>query len=287
MSNNIDLKFQDGPAYSTANKPNTDVMRTDMETIETGHNALDDEALYIDGTKPMAGNLNMNSHQITGLAAPTADDEVARKVDTSPIGAVTQFAGSAAPSGWLLCTGQEISRTTYAELFTTIGSVYGSGDGTTTFNVPNLKERIPTGVSTATDYLLGKTGGAKTKDMGHTHRYDHYHKSPTHYHSTKNHAHDTSMGFDAHSLYGWADSSGNPAYGSAASGTVHRFSMTHPSLDHGGVRVMKTKSSNSGTTNTASSGNTNYQSKTTTIEGGNKAQDIRNPYIALNYIIKH
>lgn len=62
-----------------------------------------------------------------------------------PPGSVFPFAGSSAPAGYLLCAGQPVSRTTYARLFTAIGSTYGNGDGSTTFNVPDLRGRAPYG----------------------------------------------------------------------------------------------------------------------------------------------
>jgi microcystin-dependent protein len=58
----------------------------------------------------------------------------------APIGAINAYGGATAPNGWLLCHGQAISRTGYAELFAVIGTAYGSGDGSTTFNVPDLRE---------------------------------------------------------------------------------------------------------------------------------------------------
>lgn len=64
----------------------------------------------------------------------------------SPTGSVTDFAGSTAPSGWLLCDGSAVSRATYSALFSTIGTTYGSGDGSTTFNVPDLRGRILAGL---------------------------------------------------------------------------------------------------------------------------------------------
>lgn len=64
---------------------------------------------------------------------------------TVPIGAVIDFAGTSAPSGWLLSYGQAISRTTYATLFAAIGTTYGTGDGSTTFNVPDLRGRTRVG----------------------------------------------------------------------------------------------------------------------------------------------
>jgi microcystin-dependent protein len=63
----------------------------------------------------------------------------------APAGVVLPFAGSTAPTGWLLCFGQAVSRTTYASLFTALGTSYGAGDGSTTFALPDLRGRIPGG----------------------------------------------------------------------------------------------------------------------------------------------
>lgn len=62
-----------------------------------------------------------------------------------PVGALMPYAGTAAPTGWLLCFGQAISRTTYAALFAAIGTTYGAGDGSTTFNIPDLRGRVAAG----------------------------------------------------------------------------------------------------------------------------------------------
>jgi len=64
-------------------------------------------------------------------------------------GLVVPYAGSSAPTGWLLCDGSAVSRTTYASLFTAISTTYGVGDGSTTFNLPNLKGRAIVGAGTA------------------------------------------------------------------------------------------------------------------------------------------
>jgi microcystin-dependent protein len=84
-----------------------------------------------------------------------------------PAGMVTQYAGATAPAGWLLCDGSAVSRTTYAALFAALGTSYGAGNGSTTFNVPNLKGRVPVGLdSSQTEFdTRGESGGAKT----HTH----------------------------------------------------------------------------------------------------------------------
>lgn len=78
-----------------------------------------------------------------------------------PTGLITPFGGDTVPSGWLLCDGSAVSRTTYAQLFELIGTTYGAGDGETTFNVPNLKGKTLVGKDTSqTEFnTLNKTGG--------------------------------------------------------------------------------------------------------------------------------
>lgn len=81
-------------------------------------------------------------------------------------GLVIPYAGSSAPTGWLLCDGSAVSRTTYANLFGVVGTTFGVGDGSTTFNVPDLRQRFPLGkAASGTGSTLGSTGGA----INHTH----------------------------------------------------------------------------------------------------------------------
>jgi phage-related tail fiber protein len=58
------------------------------------------------------------------------------------------YGGASAPQGWLLCDGAAMSRTTYARLFGIIGTTFGVGDGSTTFNVPDMRESVPAGAGT-------------------------------------------------------------------------------------------------------------------------------------------
>ena len=77
------------------------------------------------------------------------------------------YAGSTAPSGWLICDGSAVSRDDYANLFSVIGTTYGAGDGSTTFNIPNLKGKVPVGLDTSDTSFdtLGETGGEKTHTL--------------------------------------------------------------------------------------------------------------------------
>lgn len=87
--------------------------------------------------------------------------------DTLPIGSVVKWFSTTIPTNWLACNGQAISRTEYAELFAVIGTKYGSGDGNTTFNLPNIKGKTTVGLDIDdTDFnTLGKTGGEKTHTL--------------------------------------------------------------------------------------------------------------------------
>lgn len=107
-----------------------------------------------------------------------------------PTGTILDYAGSSTPSGYLLCAGQAVSRSTYSDLFTAIGTTWGVGDGSTTFNVPDLRGRLGAGkddmggtsanrLTTAASGVdgasLAATGGSQTHTLttaqlaSHTH----------------------------------------------------------------------------------------------------------------------
>lgn len=89
--------------------------------------------------------------------------------ERTPIGSILAFGGSSAPTGFLICDGSSVSRTDFADLFTTIGVTYGSGNGTTTFTLPDLRQRFPLGKSgSGTGNTLGGVGG----NIDHTHHVD-------------------------------------------------------------------------------------------------------------------
>lgn len=76
-------------------------------------------------------------------------------------GTVLPFAGSAAPTGWLLCDGATVSRTTYAHLFSVIGTTYGAGDGSTTFNLPDTRGEFVRGLDAGAGRDPGRVLGSK------------------------------------------------------------------------------------------------------------------------------
>lgn len=83
-----------------------------------------------------------------------------------PPGLIAPYAGSTAPSAWLLCDGSQVNRVAYKTLFGVIGTTYGAGDGSTTFHLPDLRQRFPLGkAASGTGSTLGSTGG----NIDHTH----------------------------------------------------------------------------------------------------------------------
>jgi len=125
----------------------------------------------------------MASASATSLAT---SESIKAYVDSNagiPTGTVSAFAGSAAPTGYALCDGSAVNRTTQAALFAVIGTTYGIGDGSTTFNLPDLRGRVVAGMGgsllSGTD-ALADTGGASTHTLtvdempSHSHSYTGY-----------------------------------------------------------------------------------------------------------------
>jgi microcystin-dependent protein len=127
----------------------------------------------VGGNMIAAGAVQGNTVQAnTELRLPTGTvtDNGAQTIDifeaVCQTGMVIPYAatGGAAPAGWLVAEGQAVSRATYADLFALVGTTYGIGDGSTTFNVPNMTGNVPVGLLNADpDFgTLGQTGGSKT-----------------------------------------------------------------------------------------------------------------------------
>lgn len=134
--------------------PNTGVRRT----------AADTQAI-------MCGGIDALVINTAGITSPSVDSP-SIKMNGSPIlppGFTGHTASSTAPPGWLIRDGAAVSRTTYAALFAAIGTTYGSGDGSTTFNVPDARGRADVGIDGGTNrlpgYVLANTGGTATNTL--------------------------------------------------------------------------------------------------------------------------
>lgn len=102
----------------------------------------------------------------------------------SPTGMLAGFAAATPPSGWAICDGSAISRSTYSALFAVIGTTWGGGDGSTTFNLPNFRGRALIGVSGS--HALASTGGAEsvTLSVGQLPAHSHTVTDPGHVHAS-------------------------------------------------------------------------------------------------------
>jgi microcystin-dependent protein len=201
------------------------------------------------GSKAMSGNLQMGTNKITGMGDGSATQDgatMANLIARMPAGVIVPYGGTSAPTGWLLCYGQAVSRATYADLFTAISTTYGTGDGSTTFNLPDLRGRVVAGqddmggssanrLTNASGGLdgdtLGATGGAETHTLTTAELAVHSHANslsdPGHSHGTvaysgvtvgsggaRNH-YETSGGSTAAATTGISISNANAGSGSA------------------------------------------------------------------------
>ena len=94
----------------------------------------------------------------TGIITASAHSSLPGASVNFLTGEIKMYGGASAPAGWLLCDGSAVSRTTYASLFAVLGTSYGAGDGSTTFNLPDGRGRVPVGAGQATPPIW-TTGG--------------------------------------------------------------------------------------------------------------------------------
>lgn len=260
------------------------------QSSETGSNAGSNFliARYSDAGSYIDNPLTIS--RATGVTDFTSSPTIAGS-PMCPPGVMMPYAGSSAPSGWLMAAGQAISRTTYAALFAAIGTVYGAGDGSTTFNVPDLRgraifgrddmggsaaNRITNAVSGITGTTLGATGGNQNlaahthtvTDPGHTHTLT----DPGHNHTLTDpgHSHGPSTGTSFWGNGGTTGSGQPTGGGFGYTGTTTALSTT-------GVTIA---SSTTGITNAS---NTTGISVAST---GTGASANVPPAIIMNYIIK-
>jgi microcystin-dependent protein len=230
---------------------------------------------FLDSDSVTGTTLNLTSGQLKVATNGITDNEIINgavttaKLDSSildslmPTATVLPYAGLTAPTGYLLCDGAAISRTTYSDLFGIIGLTYGIGDGSTTFNIPDLRGRVIAGQDdmggTSADRLTNQSGGLNGDNLGatggsETHALTEA-QMPKHYHQMRG----------PNSITAPQDDGGTTGHGLYGGGTPDDAAQEYGTYSTGG---------------SASSG-----SQSTGTSNGNNHNNVQ-PTIILNYIIK-
>jgi microcystin-dependent protein len=157
-------------------------------TLEvTGAVTVDSGGAAVTGNSTVTGNAHVTGNTTVDGTLTVAGGLVV------PPGVIWDYGAASAPTGWLLCDGTAVSRTTYAALFSAVGTTWGVGDGSTTFNVPDLRGRVTAGVgSVGTNsqptVALAATGGEKNHTLvtGELPVHNHTLTDPQHSHGSIN-----------------------------------------------------------------------------------------------------
>lgn len=154
-----------GIAYGGTGAKNINTAR---ENLDAAKASVTSTYSTLSGSNEVTGSLSDSVHTkftLDQLLEWLKDQGIGGSQDGMVAGVIYPYTGSAIPNGFLLCNGAAVSRTTYSKLFEAIGTTYGAGDGSSTFNLPNLKQRMLIG--SGDDMANGTTGGSNT----HQHEY--------------------------------------------------------------------------------------------------------------------
>jgi microcystin-dependent protein len=269
------------------------------------------------GVAGMTGNLPMAGNKITDLGAPTNPNDAVRLQDAQllavPVGAGMDFWGGTAPTNFMFAYGQAISRTTYATCFAQLGTTYGAGDGSTTFNLPDKRGRasfgkdnmggvaagrLTTGDGRIAGNTLGAVGGLETHTLTTAQLAVHTHSASTASGGTHTHtAGCADSGNHAHTLS--IDSAGAHTHTYTAPQATIFFAggsgQNVPSINVGATTSSAGAHTHTGATNTTglhnhvitvNSGGAHTHGVTVDNAGSGQAHNNVPPGIVCNYIIR-
>lgn len=243
----------------------------------------DDHTQYslADGSRAFTGTVaGVDPSSGPDLATKSyVDAQIAGGIAT---GTLAMFATDTPPSGWLICDGAAVSRAGYNDLFLVIGTDYGSGDGSTTFNLPDFRNVSPIGAGTQVSRAA--TAGALTDTVP-----AHDHIVPSHNHTMPSHSHTvdppatTSSSAGSHNHGGstggeTAGDGSGPSAGIAGSGHYHTLSSDGAHTHSTNIGSFSSGSTDPGDTNSSGSLTTDTESAVTV--------DVLHPVLGINFIIK-
>jgi microcystin-dependent protein len=225
---------------------------TQRFVFTTGSEARPTNTQYVEWVGPVQPTNATTDDIWTDTSVGVIEDPVV----SMPVGIVQMYAASSTPTNWMVCNGQAISRTVYSVLFALIGTTYGVGDGSSTFNLPNIQGRVPVGYMPGNTKFdtMGETGGSETMTISTANLPNHVHTGTTG-DDSPDHTHVYSPGANI--------TTAAPAAGSGVIGQL-----------------------NTSNTSGASTRHQHPFSTSATTGATNSATDNLQPYITLQYIIK-
>ena len=236
-------------------------------TGSTGDKGQKGEASTVKGDKGQKGEIGVTGDKgSTGAGDKGQKGEEGPQGGGAPVGQIVAWSGSAGslPTGYFLCDGSAVSRTTYAALFAVVGTTHGAGNGSTTFNIPDLRSRFVVGASSSGGYSVGNTGGSADATL------------VSHSHTINNHTHSFSGSGSSSHTHGVTRGRG----GSQAS--ISNY-VPSPTVE----QVQSPFNTTSATVNISISGDTGNPSDRGTNSQGSSATNANlPPYYALAYIIQ-
>jgi microcystin-dependent protein len=200
-----------------------------------------------------------------------------------PVGSMFMWPSVSIPINALACNGQAISRTTYSALFAVLGTLYGAGDGSTTFNVPDLRERVPVGQGIS--YSMGVTGGVASQTVPlpvHSHTIDHGHGGGVTQTENQLHTHGVNDPGHVHNLAG-ANTYAGQLIGSAG-GSIQTFAGPHTQVNSAAPSAVTGISL--ATENASHNHNITAFAGPSGNAGTGNTMSVMQPFIAINYIIR-